>query len=288
MLIHGETGTGKELVAQELHAASRRSAHPFAVVDCASLPDNLLEAELFGHARGAFTGAVAARAGSIEAADGGTVFLDEIGELPLAMQPKLLRVLESRTVRRVGETEHRNVDVRFICATHRDLEAMVARGQFREDLFFRLSVLPLRVPPLRERAGDVALLLGHFLAEKHAAPLDTAAVELVSAQRWPGNVRELKSFAERVAAFGAERALAMLKGTEAPEPAARKAPTAGGPPGIDVSVPFKTLREQWLEQLEREYLDALVKKVGRDTGALAEAAGLDRSYVNRLLKKHGL
>jgi len=287
VLVYGETGTGKELVAQELHAASRRSTGPFVVVDCASLPENLLEAELFGHARGAFTGAAAARVGSIEAADGGTVFLDEIGELPLPMQPKLLRVLESRAVRRVGETEYRPINVRFVSATHRDLEVMVAQGQFREDLFFRLSVLPLRVPPLRERSHDIPLLLSHFLGGRTATPVDAATLDLVKTQKWPGNVRQLRSFAERVVALGLERATAMLKGTEStPEPSASAPSTS--PLAIDPSVPFKVVREQWVEHLERAYLEALIARVGRNAGTLAEAAGLDRSYINRLFRKHGL
>jgi DNA-binding NtrC family response regulator len=287
VLIHGETGTGKELVAQELHAASKRASKPFVVVDCASLPENLLEAELFGHARGAFTGAVAARTGSIEAADGGTVFLDEVGELPLAMQPKLLRVLESKTVRRVGETEPRPVNVRFVCATHRDLEAMVAQGQFREDLFFRLAVLPLHVPPLRARPDDLELLLTHFLAGREGTPLDAATKELLRAQRWPGNVRQLRGFAERVAALGVERAVAMLKGAE-PQKETPRAPAPANPLTVDLALPFKDLRERWVDHLEREYLTGLIGKVGRNAGALADAAGLDRSYINRLLKKHEL
>ena len=288
ILIHGETGTGKELVAQEVHAASKRSSGPFVVVDCASLPETLLEAELFGHARGAFTGAVSARVGSIEAAEGGTVFLDEVGELPLAMQPKLLRVLESKTVRRVGETEQRPVNVRFVSATHRDLEAMVAQGQFREDLFFRLSVLPLTVPPLRARTADLPQLLEHFLDGRNAAPLDQPTLQLLAAQRWPGNVRQLKSFAERVAALGLERALAMLKGAEGAQPASPAVASNTGPLSVDPNVPFKDLRERWTEHLEREYLAALIAKVGRNAGTLADAAGLDRSYINRLLKKHEL
>jgi transcriptional regulator with GAF, ATPase, and Fis domain len=241
------------------------------------------DAELFGHARGAFTGAQASRVGSIEAADKGTVFLDEVGELPLSMQPKLLRVLEARAVRRVGETEYRPVDVRFVSATHRDLESMVAHGHFREDLFFRLAVLPLRVPPLRERASDIPLLMAQFLP---GLPLGGDLLALLERQRWPGNVRQLKSFAERVAALGLDRARAMLEGTEA-APARVPQPEGQSPPAVDPSVPFKNLREAWVDHLERAYLKALIEKVGRNAGTLADAAGLDRSYINRLLKKHG-
>ncbi|MBL8940689.1 MAG: sigma 54-interacting transcriptional regulator [Archangium sp.] len=286
VLIHGETGTGKELVAQELHAASKRSSKPFVVVDCASLPENLLEAELFGHARGAFTGAVTTRTGSIEAADGGTVFLDEVGELPLSMQPKLLRVLESKTVRRVGENDGRPVNVRFVCATHRDLEAMVAQGQFREDLFFRLAVLPLHVPPLRARPDDLELLLTHFLAGRDGGSIDADTKALLKNQRWPGNVRQLKGFAERVAALGVERAVSMLKGTEATKEPTK--PASQNPLAVDLAMPFKDLRERWVDHLEREYLTGLINKHGRNAGTLADTAGLDRSYINRLLKKHEL
>ncbi|MEO6420599.1 MAG: sigma-54-dependent Fis family transcriptional regulator, partial [Polyangiaceae bacterium] len=162
VLIQGETGTGKELVARALHEASPRAAHPLIVVDCAALSEQLLQAELFGHAKGAFTGADRSRAGAIESADGGTVFLDEIGEMPLSLQPNLLRVLESRTVRRLGETNHRPVEARFVSATHRDLRSMVNAGAFREDLYFRLAVLPITLPPLRARMEDIALLLENF------------------------------------------------------------------------------------------------------------------------------
>lgn len=205
------------------------------------------------------------------------------------MQPKLLRVLESRTVRRVGENEQRPVNVRFICATHRDLEAMVAHGQFREDLFFRLAVLPLHVPPLRARPDDVALLLTHFLAGRDATPIDDATRELLRTQRWPGNVRQLKGFAERVAALGLERAVAMLKGSEAHREPPKVAASANADPlAIDPNVPFKELRERWVDHLELGYLKQLIAKLGRNAGSLSEAAGLDRSYINRLLKKHEL
>ncbi|MBX3228504.1 MAG: sigma 54-interacting transcriptional regulator [Labilithrix sp.] len=301
VLIQGETGTGKELVARAIHESSRRSEGPFIVVDCGALPEALLEGELFGHVKGAFTGAAASRAGAFESADGGTVFLDEIGELPLSMQPKLLRVLESLTVRRLGEAQHRPVDVRFVSATHRDLRAMVANGSFREDVYFRLAVLPAFVPPLRDRPSDVGLLLEHFLASRaiHVRPEIVAEMERCP---WRGNVRELRAFTERAIAVGPDRAWAMTRGLAtggsiAP-PAATSTSTsistsvatvAGDLPPVAADVPFKVLRERWSDHLEREYLKSLIARLGRaDVGALAEAAGLDRSYVHRLLKKHDL
>ena len=294
VLVQGETGTGKELVAEAIHEASPRAAQPFVVVDCGALPDTLLESELFGHAKGAFTGAISPRAGAFEAANGGTVFLDEIGELPLAMQPKLLRVLESQTVRRLGETEHRRVNIRFVSATNRDVQAMVASGAFREDLFFRLSVLPVFVPPLRARSEDVALLLEHFLARSPAVHVPPSILAELTAYRWPGNVRELRSFAERARTVSPESAWAITRGAE---PAAPPAPvlTAAAPieavaglPAITVDTPFKALREQWVDHLEREYLTALLARHGRNVGVIADEAELDRSYVHRLLRKHDL
>jgi two-component system, NtrC family, response regulator GlrR len=286
VLVQGETGTGKELVAQAIHEASSRADGPFVVVDCGALPETLLESELFGHTKGAFTGAVAAREGAFEAANGGTVFLDEIGELPLPMQPKLLRILESQTVRRIGETEHRRVDVRFVCATNRNLSAMVGTGDFREDLFFRIAVLPVVIPPLRDRPEDIPLLLERFLAKKPSVHVERELLQELMAHRFPGNVRELRSFAERAMATDARTAWAMTRGAEVPS---RIPPP---PPVPDVAsstdVPFKALRERVVDQLEREYIAGLIAKLGRDAGAIAEAADLDRSYVHRLLRKHRL
>jgi two-component system response regulator GlrR len=281
VLIQGETGTGKELVAQAIHEGSQRAGGPFVVVDCGALPDNLLESELFGHARGAFTGAVSARAGAIEVAEGGTVFLDEVGEVPLAMQPKLLRVLEARAVRRVGETQHRSIDVRFIAATHRDLRTMVNTGAFREDLYFRLSVLPVVVPPLRDRVDDIPLLVQAFLKAAGAQWPSASVIGELMQRPWLGNVRELRSFVERALVFGPKKALTMTEGD-----AARPAGTA---PGLLLAdKPLREAREAWMDAFEREYLQQLLDRHGRNVAAAAQDANVHRTYLYRLIMKHGL
>jgi transcriptional regulator with GAF, ATPase, and Fis domain len=280
VLIQGETGTGKELVARALHEASGRAGAPFVVVDCGALPENLLETELFGHSRGAFTGAAAAREGAIESADGGTVFLDEIGEVPLSMQPKLLRVLEARTVRRVGETEHRKVDVRFIAATHRNLRAMVNAGAFREDLYFRLSVLPIVVPPLRDRLEDVPLLVQAFLASHGAEWPEGFLMSDLTQRPWLGNVRELRTFVERALIFGPEKALTMTGARNIAGPEAANAST--------LDRPLKEAREIWMDRFEREYLTRLLERTGRNVLRAAQEAGVHRTYVYRLIVKYGL
>ena len=207
VLVLGETGTGKELVARAIHYAGPRGHRPFVVVDCSTLPDTLFESELFGHVRGAFTGAVATRRGLLEAADGGTVLIDEIGELSAALQAKLLRVLQERAVRRLGDNESIPVDVRVIAATHRDLRERVASGAFREDLYYRLNVVTITIPPLRERLDDLPLLARHFL-DKHAQAAGKAITGFaretllaLGAHRWPGNVRELEHAIERAVAL---------------------------------------------------------------------------------------
>jgi two-component system, NtrC family, response regulator GlrR len=309
VLITGETGTGKEVLARALHDASPRAGGPFVVVDCAALPPNLLETELFGHARGAFTGAIAAHSGAFEAADGGTIFLDEIGELPLALQPKLLRVLESRTLRRIGETAYRKVDVRVLSATHRDLRTMVNQAAFREDLFFRLAVLPLHLPALRERLADLPLLLEGFLGPR-ANEITPEIAGALSKLPWTGNVRELRNFAERVMAVGAPRALAMAtavegapeSGTSASAPEARATVQSGGESiveGEDASVTvrgpdgwfeagFKDFRDRWSDIGEREYLRRLMLRTNRSTSQASREAGLDRTYLYRLLRRHNM
>ncbi|HVU36820.1 MAG TPA: sigma-54 dependent transcriptional regulator, partial [Opitutales bacterium] len=202
VLLTGETGTGKELLAQMIHQNSPRARGPFVAVHCAALPASLLESELFGHEKGAFTGASERRIGRFEAADGGTLFLDEMGELDAATQVKLLRFLETRSFERLGSNKAIQVDVRLVCATHRDLAALVAKGTFREDLYYRLHVVPIRLPPLRERAEDVPLLLDHYLRqfakENSVTPprLLPGAIAVLQRYTWPGNVRELRNFCE--------------------------------------------------------------------------------------------
>jgi DNA-binding NtrC family response regulator len=285
--IEGESGTGKELVATEIVQHGSRAEKPFVVVDCGAISPNLVESELFGHVRGAFTGAERDRVGAFEAADGGTVFLDEIGELPIELQPKLLRALEQREVRRVGETRARKVNVRVICATNRDLEREVNRSRFREDLYFRLAVVTVRVPPLRERKEDLPLLVHSFLGQvgtPEAVKLFPAEVlSEMGRHDWPGNVRELRNYVERSIVL--ENALHGLDG--APRAAATEFDPKA-PPKIDVSIPFKVAKESLVDGFERAYLRELLEQAGGNMSKAARTAGIDRMYLHRLVQKHGL
>jgi transcriptional regulator with GAF, ATPase, and Fis domain len=285
VLIEGESGTGKELVASQIARRSHRADGPFVVVDCSAMSRSLIESELFGHCRGAFTGAERERMGAFEAANGGTVFLDEIGELPLDMQPKLLRALEAREIRRLGETRSRKVDVRVLAATNRRLEQEVNRGTFREDLYFRLSVVTIRVPPLRERPEDLDLLIKVFLdsfdASDSAHLFTPELIAELARHEWPGNVRELRNYVERAVVFDA--ASPPWQTGEPPEP------TGASPlPPIDVSVPFKVAKEQIVSDFERAYLTALLEKTGGNFSSAARKAGIDRMYLHRLVQKLGL
>jgi transcriptional regulator with GAF, ATPase, and Fis domain len=278
VLVQGETGTGKEVLASSLHRASPRADHPFVVVDCGAMPENLIEDELFGHVRGAFTGATEGRAGAIESADGGTVLLDEIGELPLSLQPRLLRALEAGRIRRLGDQRERPVNVRFISATHRDLLRMVSEGTFREDLYFRVAALPLKLPALRERAEDVPLLVEHFLPPGVTLPEETVAE--LSTRPWLGNVRELRNTIERVLTLGPDA-------LDQEEPAALADLQQGLPP-VDLDVPFKQIRQAWTDHLERTYIEGMLRRHGRSLARISQASGVDRSYVHRLMRKHDL
>ena len=283
LLIVGETGTGKEVVARSLHEASPRHAKPYVVVDCGAIAENLIESELFGHARGAFSGASGERRGLFEEAHGGTLFLDEIGELPLALQPKLLRAMETREVRRVGENTTRPIDVRVIAATNRPLATSVNQGTFRSDLYFRLAVVELDLPPLRARREDIPVLAQHFYSrtagENESLP-DEFVASLMS-RAWPGNVRELRNFIERSACLG------FAKPREAPRPASATLPL-GLEAVVPLDLPFKEARVAWMERFEQVYLSALLRKTGGNITHAAELAGLHRRSLQRLLDGLGL
>ncbi len=298
VLILGETGVGKELVARVLHARSARADRPLVYVNCAALPETIAESELFGHVRGAFTGATADRAGRFELADGGTILLDEVGELPISIQPKLLRVLQQGEIQRVGADRIHRVDVRVLAATNRDLAAEVKAGRFRPDLYHRLSVYPIRIPPLRERGGDVLLLAGHFL-ERARVRLGLAELRLTSAARdllaqygWPGNVRELEHMVLRSALkasaqkkdegdaveIDAEHVDILLA-----SPAAQPAPARESDP----RAPAESLAEQ-VAAFQRRVIAAKVAENGGNWSRAARALGVDRGNLHRLGKRLGL
>jgi DNA-binding NtrC family response regulator len=293
VLLEGETGTGKEAIAEALHTTSNRARGPFVVVDCASIPRELIASELFGHAKGSYTGAISDKRGLVESADGGTLFLDEIGELPLDLQPQLLRALEKREVRRVGETKPIPVDLRVIAATHRDLRAMVKAGQFREDLYYRLAVVRCEVPPLRARLGDLPALARHFAEAFGRSGWDVspALLEQLSRHSWPGNVRELRNVVERALSLGT------IAVDSEPVPAIGSAPAAsgaaaaaGGAPtnAAILEMPFKDAKAALVEGFEREYLVHLLARHKGNISRAALEAGIDRNYIHRLVKKYGL
>jgi DNA-binding NtrC family response regulator len=292
VLLEGESGTGKEKLAEAIHLRSARAERPLVVLDCAAVPPSLMESELFGHERGAFTGADHRRIGRFEEASDGTLFLDEIGELPLDLQPKLLRVLERREIRRVGGTAVIPVDARIVAATNRDLAREVNRGAFREDLYYRLAVLRVRVPALRERSSDIPLLVEHFVREffdgdvararEVTAGISEANWQGLLTHPWPGNVRELRNFIERTLAVSGE--------VDAGEvPAAR--PRAGADDSavmhwpVDLQRPFLEAREELLGRFELSYLERMLEAHGGNISRAARAAGLDRMHFKRLLAR---
>ncbi len=283
--IHGESGTGKELVATEIVQRGVRADKPFVVVDCGAISPTLVESELFGHARGAFTGADRDRVGAFEAADGGTVFLDEIGELPLEVQPKLLRALEQREIRRVGETKTRKVNVRVISATNRDLEREVNKGSFRGDLYFRIAVITVRVPPLRERPEDLPHLIRAFLsqlgAESSEALFGPEVLAELATHEWPGNVRELRNYVERSIVLQTARI------SFAPSSGASPMVSGALSANVDVSIPYKVAKEALIDGFERAYVRAVIAACNGNMTKAARMAGIDRMYLHRLVQKHG-
>ena len=288
VLIYGENGTGKELVARTVHAMSRRRNNAFIEVNCAAIPEELIESELFGHVKGAFTGAVADRRGKFEAANGGTIFLDEIGDMSLKTQAKVLRVLQEQITEPVGSTSRVHVDVRVLAATNKNLVAEIRGGRFREDLYFRLNVIPIYVPPLRERAEDIPLLVDHFVADfaieygRRAKTLEAGAMARLQSHRWPGNVRELRNVIERVVIMApgdviTERDLAFLAESPVSGPTS---PEESAAPAI----PLYTARDQF----ERDYiLKQLVLQQG-NISRTAEVLGVERSNLYRKMRAFGI
>lgn len=293
MVISGETGTGKELVAKAIHQHSRRVRNPFIVFDCGAVAENLIESELFGHERGSFTGATTTRQGAFELADNGTIFLDEIGELSLDLQPKLLRALETGEVKRVGADRPKKVDVRVVAATNRNLKEEVKKGRFREDLFYRISVVQLHLPPLRKRLDDIPLLIRHFFdaviketsGAKNVTGITPDAIRLLQEYQWPGNVRELKNAIDRGFSFCEGEEIDVLN---LPDYIQERSIVTQAHPAMDGALPFKEAKEKWIESFEKDYLVECLRKNNMNISKAAKQAGIDRKSVQRLLKKYGL
>lgn len=278
LLIQGETGVGKELVARTIHDRSRRAGGPFVVFDCASVPESLIAGELFGHVRGAFTGATRDHVGAFERAHGGTLFIDEIGELALELQPKLLRAIETRTVRRIGDRDELQLDVRILAATHRNVGLMVREQRFRADLLYRLAVVTLTIPPLRERREDLEGLIAHFANQLDPRPPSVPSDVLVQLRRhtWPGNLRELRNLVERAAALGTWHE-------------DLHAPCLGGedPASFSTTQSYHEAKEGALAAFERRFLSQLLLAHNGNLTRAARTAGMDRSHLSALVHKHG-
>jgi DNA-binding NtrC family response regulator len=279
VLIQGETGTGKDLCAEAIHQASRRASGPFVIVDLAGVAPSLIESELFGHVKGAFTNAQSDRAGAFERANNGTVFLDEVGELPLELQPRLLRVLERRQVKRVGANDYITVNMRVVTATHQDLEKAVRQGKFRRDLYHRLAVLRVTMPALRERPEDIPLLIDTMLTQTGRPPsaLSDQTRALLTQYPWPGNVRELRNVVEQVVNLG-EEALPELVASD----------DERGPVTADLDLPYKEAKERLVEGFERDYVRNLLERCEGNISRAAREANIDRVYLRKLLRKHGI
>lgn len=288
VLVEGESGTGKELVARALHDHSARASVPLVVVDCSAISEELLDSQLFGHLRGAFTGANRDRKGAFVEASGGTLFLDELGELPLSCQTKLLRALEDQTVLPVGSDRRVKVDTRVVAATNRGLADMVARGDFRFDLFYRLAVVHVHLPPLRERPEDLAVLVESFYEGRGVAagPISGPNLERLQQHAWPGNVRELRNVLERAWALSGpgKSRFADLRLWLQTTPT----DTANRGPNIDISIPFKEAKEVWNDEFELRYLAEVYEKFGRNITHAAEHAGINRRHFRTLLRKHDI
>jgi two-component system response regulator HydG len=289
VLILGETGTGKERVARAVHELSRRASRRFVAVNCAAIPAELLESELFGHARGSFTGAARDRAGLFEEAHGGTLFLDEIGEMRLSLQAKLTRALEERTIRRLGETHERSVNSRVVAATHRDLEQMAKNGSFREDLWYRLNVASISIPPLRERREDIELLASHFLRDvaggeeqRRILGFTRAAIDVLNRWDWPGNVRQLRSAVERAAIVARREHIDV---DDLPPEIGATVTTTHDPDAALASLSWAEALERGRTDAAHRYLTALLQRFGGQVAEAAASAGVERESFYRLLRR---
>ncbi len=284
VVILGETGTGKEVAARGIHETSTRAAGPFVVVDCGAISANLIESELFGHEKGAFTGADRARTGALRAADGGTVFLDEIGELPIGLQPKLLRALERREVKPLGGEAQIRVDVRVLAATHRDLQEWVRLGKFREDLYYRIAEVIVALPPLRERREDIEPIAEHMLRQEGLDAeriLTPALMSELKGHDWPGNVRELRNYLRRLVVH-------IRTGITGQVPLLSAQGAASSSPRVDTALPLKDARRGWNDPLERQYLQRVLDDAEGDLDVASRSAGMHRKSFERLLRQHDL
>lgn len=297
VVIEGETGTGKDLVARAIHQFSTRKNKPFVVFDCSSVAANLIESELFGHEKGAFTGAIKSRRGAFEEASGGTIFLDEIGELPIDLQPKLLRALEQREIRRVGANLPTAIDVRVICATNRDLKREVAEGRFREDLYYRLSVVKIHIPPLHERPEDIPVIIEKILRDAkfnrtvdgglRITRVEDDALKALQRYQWPGNVRELTNIIERATSFSDTHSITkahldyVFSEMDNEEERTEKLV-------MDNDLPFKEAKQKLLDVFEKDYLVDLLKRNNNNLSKAAREAKIDRKHIRNLLKKYGI
>ncbi len=297
ILIEGETGTGKDLVARAAHLNSPRKNKPFVVFDCSAVAQNLIESELFGHVKGSFTGAVGTRKGAFEEAHGGTIFLDEIGELAIDLQPKLLRALEQREIKKVGSNESNPIDVRVVCATNRNLKKEVSENRFRQDPYYRLSVVKINLPPLRERPDDIPFLIEKLLASGRfnvdaegklkITRVEDDALKMFTRYQWPGNVREMVNILERIVPMVDGNVITgkdvsfIFEEMEREEEATERM-------SVDMGLPFKEAKQKIVESFEKDYLAALLRRNNYNISKTAREAGIDRKHIRNLLKKYGI